>query len=234
MLDESTEKVENKTRQSKEKDAGFNDKTAIEALKNALDIRKFEIELYWKRAGYFWTFIGLIYAVYCGVLVKLDALTKGVSGINEYQMSILFLISTAGFCLSLSWFYVNKGSKFWQENWENIISMLENYVIGPSYKLILKRDKPKWFKIPERLLMGPQPYSVSKINQLISLYNVAFWLCINYWSIREIESVPCWNIISRISLIAALSFTLYLILGCRSNLKENSIRVELRKPDKYV
>ena len=25
-----------------------------EAIKVALDIRKFEIELYWKRAGYFW------------------------------------------------------------------------------------------------------------------------------------------------------------------------------------
>ena len=29
-----------------------------EALKQAYEIRKFEIELYWKRATYFWTFIG--------------------------------------------------------------------------------------------------------------------------------------------------------------------------------
>ena len=28
------------------------------ALDLALDIRKFEIELYWKRAAYFWGFIG--------------------------------------------------------------------------------------------------------------------------------------------------------------------------------
>ena len=27
------------------------------ALERALDIRKFEIDLYWKRAAYFWTFI---------------------------------------------------------------------------------------------------------------------------------------------------------------------------------
>ena len=29
------------------------------ALRAALDIRKFEIELYWRRAAYFWTFIRL-------------------------------------------------------------------------------------------------------------------------------------------------------------------------------
>jgi hypothetical protein len=32
-----------------------------DALKHALDIRKFEIELYWKRAAYFWTFIDLCF-----------------------------------------------------------------------------------------------------------------------------------------------------------------------------
>ena len=35
----------------------FEDKEE-KALEHALDIRKFEIELYWKRATYFWTFIG--------------------------------------------------------------------------------------------------------------------------------------------------------------------------------
>lgn len=35
------------------------------ALENILDIRKFEIEMYWKRATYFWTFIG---AVFVGIL----------------------------------------------------------------------------------------------------------------------------------------------------------------------
>ena len=34
------------------------------ALQYALDIRKFEIELYWKRAAYFWVFIGLAFTGY--------------------------------------------------------------------------------------------------------------------------------------------------------------------------
>ena len=32
-----------------------------------LDIRKYEIELYWKRAAYFWTFIGATFGGYLAV-----------------------------------------------------------------------------------------------------------------------------------------------------------------------
>lgn len=35
-----------------------------EALKMALDTRKFEIELYWKRATYFWAFIALAFGAF--------------------------------------------------------------------------------------------------------------------------------------------------------------------------
>jgi hypothetical protein len=35
-----------------------------QALKQALDIRKFEIDLYWKRAIYFWTLIAAAFAGY--------------------------------------------------------------------------------------------------------------------------------------------------------------------------
>jgi hypothetical protein len=42
----------------------FSHDRRVEALKYAHDIRKFEIELYWKRAAYFWTFIGAAFAGY--------------------------------------------------------------------------------------------------------------------------------------------------------------------------
>jgi hypothetical protein len=41
------------------------------ALELALDIRKFEIDLYWKRATYFWAFITAAFAGY-GLVQKLD------------------------------------------------------------------------------------------------------------------------------------------------------------------
>ena len=38
------------------------------ALDQALDIRKFEIELYWKRTAYFWTLITAAFAGYFVIL----------------------------------------------------------------------------------------------------------------------------------------------------------------------
>ena len=39
------------------------------AFEHALDIRKFEIDLYWKRASYFWTFIAATLAGYAAIHV---------------------------------------------------------------------------------------------------------------------------------------------------------------------
>jgi len=47
--------------------AAFPDAKAQKALASALDIRKFEIDLYWKRSAYFWTFIAGTFTGY-GVL----------------------------------------------------------------------------------------------------------------------------------------------------------------------
>ncbi|MBV5304022.1 MAG: hypothetical protein JZU70_07475 [Chlorobium sp.] len=42
------------------------------ALKHALDIRKFEIELYWKRATYFWALIVVAFTGYFAILGAKD------------------------------------------------------------------------------------------------------------------------------------------------------------------
>lgn len=91
-----------------------------EALKYALDIRKFEIELYWKRAAYFWTLIAAAFAGYFA-LRSAEKLREGP----------LFLVTCLGLVLSVAWYLVNRGSKFWQENWERHVDILEDEIIGP-------------------------------------------------------------------------------------------------------
>lgn len=138
-----------------------------EALEHALEIRKFEIELYWKRAAYFWTFIGASFAGYGAV--------EGSSGITD-KAALTVPLSCLGLIFSVGWFCVNKGSKQWQENWENHVDLLEDEKIGPLYRIVLIRDKPKSRK--GRLisfLTGPGALSVSRINQLISLYVTLIW-----------------------------------------------------------
>jgi len=128
-----------------------------EALKQALDIRKFEIELYWKRATYFWSLIAATFAGYFALS-------------NSEDQLLPLLISCIGLVLSVGWFQVNRGSKYWQSNWERHVDCLEDTITGPLYKTTINRSEYSIYKFWEGY-----PYSVSRINQLISLFVALIW-----------------------------------------------------------
>lgn len=137
------------------------------ALQHALDIRKFEIQLYWTRSAYFWTFIGAALVAYGG--------TRTLTEPERTDLTVL--LCNVGLVFSVAWFFANRGSKQWQENWENHVDRLEDDVTGPIYKTVLRRPKPQRLREHiERFVPGPGPYSVSKINQLISVYICIFWV----------------------------------------------------------
>jgi hypothetical protein len=101
-----------------------------EALHTALDIRKFEIELYWKRTTYFWAFIALAFTGFFSLFTadEINVLEKSIG-----QM----IVAMVGLFLSVGWLLSNKAAKFWQENWENHVYLLEEDVMGPLYKTTL-------------------------------------------------------------------------------------------------
>lgn len=137
------------------------------ALERALDTRKFEIDLYWRRATYFWTFIG---ATFGGFFVA-------YASTSPKRQDLLVILCCLGVAFSFAWFCVNKGSKYWQENWEKHVDLLENKSIGPLYKIVLTRNddmtrRQKAFDV----ITGPAALSVSKINQLISLFVLMLWV----------------------------------------------------------
>ena len=148
------------------------------ALKQALDIRKFEIDLYWKRATYFWTFIAATLAGFVAI--------QSSSIQSKTDMSVL--LACLGIVFSFGWLCVNRGSKYWQENWEYHLDMLENPINGPLYKVVMSRSEPKG--IQENLIhlaTGPSPLSVSKINQLISLFVTLIWIVLLFYSLPEFK-----------------------------------------------
>lgn len=160
---------------------GFPEHVAEKALENAIMNREFEIKMYWNRAKYFWLFVSALWVAYGTLLYYWKYLEKPPST-NLYQYSTLLVISCAGFILSIAWYFVNKGSKFWQENWEYQINFLENEIIGPSYKTILSDYKIPQRKIFEQKCLGSFPFSVSKINVFVALSNVLLWLMsVNFW-----------------------------------------------------
>jgi hypothetical protein len=171
------------------------------ALERALDTRKFEIELYWKRATYFWTFIGAVLAGFIAI--------QASSIDNKNDLSVV--LSCVGFVFSVAWFCVNRGSKYWQENWEKHVDMLEDEDSGPLYKVVLTRGKAQGFCDKARhVVTGPSPLSVSKINQLISLYVSILWITLVWYSLpdfnfkSEINYFYCTTI--GISILACISF----------------------------
>ncbi len=131
-----------------------------EALKYALDIRKFEIELYWRRAAYFWALLAAAFAAYF-------ALYKG----GNAESYLVFLVACVGTLLSSGWYLVNRGSKYWQENWERHVDALEEEVTGPLYRTTILGAQYKWIN-----LWSAYPYSVSKVNHMISLYVAVLWV----------------------------------------------------------
>lgn len=141
------------------------------AVSQVSDIRKFEIELYWKRAAYFWTLIAAAFAGYFLIL------SSKVS--NHYFLS--FIISCVGFVFTFAWFCANRGSKYWQENWEHHLDLLEDKITGPLYKTLLQRQEGTgtW---ADRWITGPKSLSVSKINQWAGVFVLFIWFILICYS----------------------------------------------------
>ena len=126
-------------------------------MARAYELRTFEIEHYWKRATYFWGFQIAIFAAF-GFLLR-EISTKGSStGWHPVALAL------AGLGVLTAWasYLSARGSKFWQENWERHIDMLEDKIEGRLHKTV-------W------LDRGKSSFSVSRINQWLSFYVFGFW-----------------------------------------------------------
>lgn len=124
------------------------------ALARAHAIRRFEIELYWKRASYFWVLQAAVFAAVGFMWQSSEAATVPVLAVA---------LGALGLLTSLAGWLSAKGSKFWQENWEHHIDMLEDEFEGRLHKTAyVGRDGPAW--------------SVSGVNDRLALCFVAFWV----------------------------------------------------------
>ncbi|GBU23925.1 hypothetical protein R83H12_00544 [Fibrobacteria bacterium R8-3-H12] len=138
------------------------------AYEIANDNRKFEIENYWKRANYYWL---LQVSVYTGYFYSITAKE------NDYlcqNPEIIVGLTCLGFLTALAWLLSNKGSKQWQENWENHVDELENGITGPLYKTVSNN----W------------TWSVSKINELVSFFSIIVWVLLGAETVHIFLGYP--------------------------------------------
>jgi hypothetical protein len=93
------------------------------------------------------------------------------------------LISCFGFICSVAWSLANRGSKYWQENWENIIVHIENG--NKEIGFLFSRVQPEGIKIKQEksykyleLWLKKRQFSVSKLSIAISDVLIIIWLLI--------------------------------------------------------
>ncbi len=132
------------------------DEKARVAFKVALRAREFELDLFWKRALFFWGFVA---ATFVGYAAAKERPALGV------------LLACFGWVCSLAWTFANRGSKYWYENWETKIVNVEREVTGPLFSVPEKRQaKGTW--------LSARRYSVSKLAIGLSDYVFLFWTVI--------------------------------------------------------
>lgn len=133
----------------------------IQLYEKILELRKFEIENFWKRALFFWGIIAIIYAGYFSMKSE------------DYPI----IIALVGFLFNVIFSLSIRGSKYWQENWETRASEYEkenHFVLFEKNKV--EYEERHFFTIPYR-------FSVSKLTMLLSDLSTLLWLSL--W-IKEI------------------------------------------------
>jgi len=141
------------------------------AYERACANRDFEIDKFWSRAAYFWGFIVVIFTGYISILTS-DVLANG--DFKEKGVFLQLCFICLGILFSCAWYFVIVGSKHWQENWEQHINCLEENITGPLYKVIFYKHRF---------------YSVSKINLLLSLVVIFFWLGLLAHHLGQVGSI---------------------------------------------
>ena len=110
------------------------------ALDRAHELRKFEIENYWKRSSYFWGF----------QLVSFGALAISAKD-GRFHPPVVLIVAVLGAIAALTALLSAKGSKFWQANWEAHVDFLEDALEGKLHTTALVDDQVS--------------FSVSRVNE---------------------------------------------------------------------
>ncbi len=135
------------------------------ALARAYELRSFEIEHYWKRATHFWGYQAAMFIAFGALL---STRTGGF-------FPLAIPIAALGFFTAIANVAASQGSKFWQENWEKHIDMLEDEFEGRLHKTV-------WLG---KSCCHP---SVSRVNGLLG------WVLLLFWPLAAVGTAWLWNL----------------------------------------
>nr|WP_298127529.1 hypothetical protein [uncultured Pseudoxanthomonas sp.] len=184
------------------------------AFEVALEARRFEIQMYWTRTAYFWTISAAALAGFFALESQ-----EGVDRIYPFSVSCI------GAVLAFGWGLANKGSKYWHENWEHHVQLLEDPIVGPLHKTLIHRP-PERIKLKydffSQVLTGPAEFSVSKINAIFSWFFFCIWASLIIMTVPKASFGSDYSFDYRYALMGGVSFVFALVLPAfgRSWLKD--------------
>jgi hypothetical protein len=124
------------------------------------------------------------------------------------------LISCFGFICSVAWSLANRGSKYWQENWENIIVHIENG--NKEIGFLFSRVQPEGIEVEQNKnkhlewWLKKRQFSVSKLSIAISDVLIIIWLLIIF---KHTEVLNYFDKINYAVLFVVLFFVVLMILA---------------------
>jgi hypothetical protein len=174
----------------------------IAALARAHELRKFEIENYWKRSSYFWGF----------QLVAFGALALTAKD-GRFEPPIVLIVSVLGALAALTGVLSAKGSKFWQANWEAHVDFLEPWIEGNLHTTALMDEKVS--------------FSVSRVNERFLEVLFVGWLsafvagaaALAFPQLLALDHGTASLIQIGAALIALMAGAAWLIIGQKSRLR---------------
>ncbi|OOQ61127.1 hypothetical protein BC343_22050 [Mucilaginibacter pedocola] len=192
---------------------GKGDERWKELLEKAWKVRDFEIELYWKRANYFWLFQLPAFTAYFTLASKVSE--------SQRLPDEVLVITCLGIVFSTAWFLINIGSKSWQRHWEVYIDLFEDKYYGPLYQTI----------------NSPKTFSVSKINEVVSLSFIFVWILFafktisfNKYFIDSDCGIECFNPVVAYSITFTILILIAMFFGYgRGYFKDREVKMFKRK-----
>ncbi len=162
--------------------------TNVDIFNIALKTRNMEIDLFWRRSNYFLVLNTAVATAF--ISQKIDNSSEYV---NSTNLQLLF--SIFGLLISILWFRVNLGGKYWQSRWEQRLHLAEEK-LSPSIKLFssskeeINSDVEKQLGatmkdcclvqcLNKQILKKP---SVSKAMIILSILFIFFWIYLIYKS----------------------------------------------------
>ncbi len=171
-------------------------------FKVSLSLRNKEIDLFWKRGLFFWGFIASAFI--------------GFATLYKDNIGLSIIIACFGMICSFVLTLANRGSKYWQENWEQKAHRIADEILG---KYFSKEEEV----MKKGMWLQARRYSVSKLAIALSDYLFGIWtiivICQLVCLISDKQCVDCLrSIFKPIIIIASLIYLVFIACKCKTSL----------------